>query len=363
MSLRFRRRGLRATLTACAVTVGVLAGTSQLASAFVPCPTTGSRIMVPSIWETKWPNEARVNPKGVTLCRISNGGITLGYLQMVDLGDGARIRLHADVDPESPEPDILETNTRYRKRVAREWYTWLRSLPGSEWVEEGFHYTYIEPEPTRLFSITNATFFTETRTTTTTLPFPIETMGELSTFGFSWRRAHREPFAYPGFEPGSVTPDEDYEAPKKMLQIGEIINWETEEERNQAARVAAYPTHYEWDFELRYLEMVEYPGGNTEEPELADLAVSFPPEFRVGESNRRNYVGVYGDTVYIFITQALITNENARAMMQEIQPGMEVIQMDGGGSNQFYSRYGEIVSNELPSQRRVPTVLAVYRAP
>jgi phosphodiester glycosidase len=347
MSLRCKRRGLRAVLTACAVTVGVLAGTSQLASAFVPCPRTGSRVLPTLTWETSWPTEARVNPKGVTLCRGAIGGTTPAYLQMVDLGDGAKIRLHADVDPESPPASFSEPNTLYRKRVASEWYSWIRSLPNTEQYQP-----YLEPDDSRLFSITNATFFTDIRNENqTTLPFPLMTWALTETLGLSFRRAFpRYPQEEELIEPEEARADEDYEAPKKALLIDAEF-WEG----SQQVRIQRFASRYEFETINEWFENIEtfYP---------ADAAVSFPPEYRIGELHRRTYVGVWGDTVYIFVTQASMTNADASAMMQEIQPGMEVIQMDGGASTQFYSRYGAVASSASPAQE-VPNVLAVYTAP
>jgi len=96
--------------------------------------------------------------------------------------------------------------------------------------------------------------------------------------------------------------------------------------------------------------------------DTVDAAVSFTPEYTVGELRRRNYVGLYGDTLYIFTSKDNYTNAQAISIMREIQAGINLIQMDGGASTQFYSAYGEMRSNELGSAREVPTVLAVYRA-
>jgi hypothetical protein len=346
MSFRFKRRGLHATLTACAVTVGVLAGTTQVASAYVPCPTTASRVLVSLSWETRWPTESRVNPKGVTLCRGKNVGGTLVWLQMVDLGDGAKIRMHADRDPESPLPwwETGNPDTLYRKRLVDEWYSFIRSKEG---VEEEPDYGYATPPPRRLFSVTNASFFTDADNEhQTTVPFPIHTLNGMDSFGVSWRRARvGETRSPPVF-------DADYEASKRIFYLGGpwLIR--------QTARVDPFPTYYEEEDFEEYWHI----GGDPEVFDTEDYAVSFSQEVPVGVEKRRNYVGVYGDTVYIMVSQAGLTNREASSFMQEIQPGMEVIQMDGGGSAQFYSRYGEMVSNDIPWSREVPNVIAIYRS-
>jgi hypothetical protein len=347
MSFRLKRRGLHVTLTACAVSVGVLAGTSQVASAFVECPSFTSRPLG-ATWRTIYPRREDTR-KGVALCHVGNIGGTMGWLQIADLGDGAKVRLHTDVDPASPEPSAYEPDTLYRKRVAEEWYSWIRSLPSTEQYQP-----WLEPSPTRLFSVTNATFFKDSdNDNETTLPLPLQTWAHTETLGVAFRNAYPR---FPAEEWVFDTPrrEEDYDAPKKAL-LFDAGFWG---EETQQARVQSFPTAYEIEDIGAWYEEIEtfYP---------ADAAVGFTPEYRVGEYSRRNYVGVYGDTVYVFVSQGEIRNSDASAAMQEIQPGMQVVQMDGGGSAQFYSRYGEMDSS-LPwplENREVPNVLAIYSAP
>jgi hypothetical protein len=339
MSLRYKRRGLRATLTACAVSVGVLAGTSQVASAFVGCPGSGTRSANVDSWNTLWPIEERVDPKGVALCE-GVGGLfnnTRGYLQIADLGDGAKIRLHADVDPESPGAWLGEPDVLYRKRTADDWYSWLVNLD----PENEANWSYVQPSQARLFSVTNASFFSDTDNEhQTTMSFPLITWGELSTYGQAERN----------YESGNRF---DWEQPKKGLQIGSLYGG------TQRVRVDPIRTRYQYEDLIAELMHV---GGEPNRYDTIDAAVSFTPEVRIGESNLRTYFGVYGDTVYVWVTDDEFTNAEAAATMQEIQPGMEVIQMDGGGSSQFYSLYGEMDSSIPIADREVPSVLAIYRA-
>jgi hypothetical protein len=342
LSFRIERRGIRATLTACAVAVGMLAGTSQVASAYVPCPSGGTRSANVDSWDTLWPIEERVDPKGVTLCE-GVGGIlnnTRGYLQIADLGDGAKIRLHADVDPESPEAWLGEPDVLYRKRTADDWYSWLVNLD----PEIEANWSYVRPDNERLFSVTNASFFSDTdNDNQTMMSFPLVTWGGMSTLG----QAQRE---YEKAEPRRY----DWEHAKKALLIGGEVYRGV-----QDVKVNSIRTRYEYEDLIRELMHV---GGEEYSYDTLDAAVSFAPEVTVGESELRTYVGVYGDTVYIWVTDDEFTNAEASATMQEIQPGMEVIQMDGGGSSQFYSLYGEMDSNIPIADREVPSVLAIYRA-
>jgi hypothetical protein len=352
------------------MSIAMLAGMAQGASAFVACPSGITRSARVDRWITRWPTGG-ANAKGVTLCEGVEGAFndTRAYLQIADMGDGAKVRLRSDVDPESPEPWLLEPEVVFRKRTASAWYSWLRSLrPETPWVQEG-RWEYIEPENTRLFSTTNATFFKDpANERETTVPFPLRS-GSLASWGRSWREAHpRAGPGGPGVEPGPIERNADYEAPKKVLVMEEIMTpvWPDEEEEEvtweelarQVVAVRSFPARYEWDFEGRLAETWE-----TSEYTTTDFAVSFTPEYTVGSSNRRTYMGVYGDSLYIFVTRENLTNAEARATMLEIQPGMEVIQMDGGGSTSFYSAYGSLSSNIPIDPREVANVLAIYRAP
>jgi hypothetical protein len=363
LSLRGKRRGLHVRLTtlvvaACAM-VAVLAFMAQAASAFVPCPSGGNRAGSISEWETLWGTSAET-AKGVTMCLGEEGffGTDKGYLQIVDLTDGAKIRLHADVDPESPASYLSQPDTIYRKRVVEEWYSWLRTIEIEGPVES---WDYSWPSSDRLFSVTNATFFTETdNDLNTTVPLPVLTLGEKSSLGVAWRRARD----YEREERRRL--NGDYEAPKKVVMIGEMYN-EEYREQTQSVRVGSFPTHYE--FETRpegpFISSLMHAGG-TRAYDTMEAAVGFTPEYDLGgerQSKRRNYVGTYGSIVYIFTSDAEYTNEEATAIMQEIQPGMEVIQLDGGGSASLYSDYGEMDSSVPVFDREVPNVLAIYRAP
>jgi hypothetical protein len=148
--------------------------------------------------------------------------------------------------------------------------------------------------------------------------------------------------------------------------IGSPIEPET-----QDVAIETFPAHYEFEDIWTYLSHV---GGNVYNYDTWDAAVSFTPEVVVGEAeeeykNRRNYLGIYDHVVYIFTSDNDYTNAETVEIMNEIQPGMEMIQLDGGGSAQFYAEeYGEMDSSipYIPTyseDREVASVLAVYRAP
>jgi hypothetical protein len=326
------------------VSVGVLAGTPQLASAYVPCPSGESEAFPSLTWTTTWPTRGE-EARGVTLCDGGNIGGTIAWLQIVDLGDGAKIRIHADRDPESPLPwwETGNPDTLYRKRWVDAWYSFIRSKTPFEEAEDGFAI----PSPTRLFSVTNASFFDDTDNEhQTTVGFPVHTYSGMDSLGGSWRRGREGETEEP------PVGDYDYEQPKRIFYLGEpwlIV---------QSARVDPFPTYYEVEDFLEY----EHIGGDPEVEDTEEWAVSFSEEVRVGEYRRRTLVGTYEDKVYILVTRSQVLNSEANELMHEIQPGMEVIQMDGGASASFYSRYGEVISNEQPTSREVPVVIGVYRS-
>lgn len=383
MSFRCKRHGLHVLLALCAVTVAMLGITALSASAFVPCPSGGSRAGEIEEWNTVWPS-GEEDAKGVTLCEGTSGEEVYGYLQMVDLGDGARIRSELDPVPGSRYSQyIAEPEADYRKRTARSWYTWLRSLrPEEEWVRSGSHIFHVLPENTRLFSVTNAIFFKDSNNENDTrLPFPVSTVDGES-FGMAWKEAHPRCCTSPEtepriggpesmwepYEPGYAVSTPDYEAPKKVLNLGLEGYWEegrwVEETRQDVGVRTFSPTYYEFDARYNFFDNFEIEGA-AEGP--WDSLVSFAPEYVVGEGrHRRNYLGVYGDTVYIFTSKAGYTNREAVEVMEEIQPGMRLIQLDGGGSAQIFSEYRQMDSqpeiNPL-DEREVPNVLAIYRAP
>lgn len=166
MSFCCTRRWLHATLTACAVIVGVLAGTAQFASASnVPCPSGGNRAGSISEWETTWP-PSRTDGMGVTMCLGEEGiwGTDKGWLQIVDLGARAKIRLISESESAGPTPEFLEPDVLYRKRTAPDWYSWIRTL---EPEEEPEGWAYANPDPELLFSTTNASFMITTNSIST----------------------------------------------------------------------------------------------------------------------------------------------------------------------------------------------------
>jgi hypothetical protein len=342
-------------LAACAVIIGVLAGATQPASAFVPCPTTrtANRSIGAETWNTYW-GTSRETAKGVTLCQVQGNFLNLGYLEIADLQDGAKIRLQAQDDRTVPH-GTRDPITPYIKRTAQGWYEWIRGLRATP-----ENLPWLTPGKERLFSVTNATFFKDSvNGHETALPFPFEFDFSHDTYGKAFLEAYP---AYPRSEWRREAPraNYDYDAPKSVLQL----NSEMRPEFAQSVRIRGFRERY-LPSDVDYW----YSAPHAEDSFIPrDSAVSFRPEFDLGgegSAHRRTYVGVWGLHVYIFVTNESYSNAQVNSAMQEIQPGMDVIQMDGGGSTQFYSAYGELrsIAGPFAETRDVPTVLAIYRGP
>jgi len=350
LSIQHKRRELLSTLTprvgiASILAAALLTITAASASAYVNCPPNGNRAGDIDEWETIYPTEEEPDHKGVTMC-LGEGdfGWDKGWLQIVDLGDGAKIRLIADREPTGPESSTYEPETVFRKRTAEDWYRWIRSL--NPFVGENWAYT--QPRAGKLFSTTNANFFKDTDNEhNTTMTFPRSTWGVADTWGMTERLFNERAEAISRF---------DWEANKRSLQIG--YHNEYEEPFVQAVDVDPFPTHYEYED----LELLGHVGGNPEVFDTIDFGISMAPEVTVGESTRRNYLGVYYDKVYIFTSDSFYTNAEAIAIMNEIQRGMDLIQLDGGGSAQVHSAYGGMRSRARVTQRQVADVIAIYKA-
>jgi hypothetical protein len=111
---------------------------------------------------------------------------------------------------------------------------------------------FAEPEPTQLFSVTNAGFFTRTEGVPTTVPFSLLTAGGDDSLGLSYRRG---------------IGDEDYEAPKLGVMFGSIREPET-----QPVGIETFPSHYEYEDAPDYLSHV---GGDIFDFDTWDTLVSF----------------------------------------------------------------------------------------
>lgn len=352
MSIRREGRGRRATLTARVATLGTMAAallgvTAQSASAYEPCPGPISAGGILN-WNTLWPTPG-ADPKGVTLCHGFGSVFSKGYLQIVDLSDGAKLRMVSAI--EDP-PDRYWGHQRYFKQTADEWYADIRAggLVSS-------------PASSRLFSTTNASYFNDSSITThwTSLPLPHRFNQVQETWGSAmydqWKSGSGWRCNGDGTGTGTTSPDVC--ATKRALFLGDpSAGWQD----IGMYYLSAYST-----FDLPFfLDAGQARTVLSNDDRSWDGTVGFSPTYEVGAtgaSNRRNYLGMASGKVYIFTSDTDYTTAEANAIMQEIVPGMTTIQLDGGGSAQFHSAYGSMDSSIPSFDREVPDVLAVYRAP
>ncbi len=265
------------------------------------------------------------------------------YLQIADLLAGAKVRLLALAESE-PEENLYGRETRYQRKSAQEWYSFIRS-GRAPWE---FYLPNAGAE--RLFSVTNATFFSRTETETTAVPFPLLSANNNS-FGVSHPR-------FPETEAEEVERGlaSDYEAPKEAFELGYTEG--TGGSSIQKVAIRPFRARYGFPDVEEILEINEIPA----EFEAWDGAVSFTPEYRINELARRNYVGIDANNVYMLSTRAEYTNAEVIEIMHGIDREMKLIQMDGGGSTQLYSEYRELRSNIPFGGRKVASVLAFYRS-
>lgn len=340
MSIRRRGRGCRATLalrlaTVCAAAVTLVPVAAESASAYVPCPGPISSAEILN-WQYRWPTPG-ADPKGVTLCEGFGSVLRKGYLQIVDLNDGAKLRLVSQLDPSSPTPSKYEPYTKYQKRTVDEWYSHIKNGNSIQ-----------QPATTRLFSTTNASFFKDSdngNPTALTFPHRFDLLHE------TWGAAMWERWGVP-----TTCPDPnafDYCAAKRLLRIGSP--------GDQPQKVGVEPSFTLYDAPMA--EMLLRDGYQQPWQGSWDATMGFGPQVQVGDEARRNYIGTYNNVVYIWTSDKEYTNAQAYDLMQQIQPGMSVMQLDGGGSAQMHSEYGWMDSNIPVLDRKVPDVLAVYQAP
>ncbi len=347
MSIRREGRGRRAVLaaratTACTAVAALLAVGAPSASAYVPCPRPIPDAEILN-WQTHWPTSG-ADAKGVTLCQGFGSVLSKGYLQIVDLNDGAKLRLVSKVDARSPTPSRYEPGTLYEKRTADEWYSYIRA---------GRSVTL--PATSQLFSTTNASFFKNAdNSSPTALSFSHRFNYTHETIGMLWREI-RDNMPPTGFGcPGGMPAFPDVCALKEVLNIGDPSV-------RGAQRIVIRGMLSFWD-----APQAEYMLGDPDGlgvPQAWDATVAFDPLHTVGTTSRRNYIGFFLNRVYIFTSDKEYTNLEAESIMQAIQPGMTTMQLDGGGSAQFHSAYGHMDSAIPVLDRKVPDVIAIYRAP
>ena len=313
----FRRSNYRVRVVTATVVVSMLTaliavvgpGSTGPAYAVQACPTTG----VPGTDLTGW--QSVHNARGVNVCRGFASGVAnwTVLVQIVDLAANAKVRIISQYAAGQLNPPPAEW--KFQKRTVDNWYSWISSninIPG----------------PGRLFSTVNASHFTDSSSSTTTmLSLPEVTSQSIRTWGYAIYGTDRAWSAY-----------------KRKLVIG------TPNALPQSVTIGSFPQHYSGSD-------VSTLGGSY------DATVAFEPLVDDCPTciARRTFVGVRGSTVYVLVTRNSYTPGQAQRILQHFG-SLTGIQLDGGGSTAMYSnninaRFGSILN------RAVPDVLAVYMAP
>ncbi|NDL59517.1 phosphodiester glycosidase family protein [Phytoactinopolyspora mesophila] len=275
--------------------------------------------------------------RGVTLCRgeVLSGPppeVPAAVLQIVDLEAGANVSLVSEaVDIGSG----ASTDNEFYKRLAIDWFDWIESRAAA-------------PAPSRLFSTTNASFFTDTSGDRTALSLPQDSLQWPTDF----------PFPVANRTYGAALGDHDDPAwggLKRALKIGNPGN------TPQFVSIEEFPTEYdEADVEATFGGFMNPQCGGGD---CIYGTVGFQPLYEISGPgvSGRTFVGVVpGSKMYILSLDTPVTIEDANEILQSFGSIM-AIQLDGGGSTQMYAE-GYV---EIPSAigRTVPDVLAVYLAP
>lgn len=299
-------------LATCALAIALVTVSAGSASAFQPCPTTN--LSSPSItsWETEWPPNPTVVPHGVTQCRAMFGsGNPMAVVQILDMEDGPTVSIYNNHASPQATP-ASPADWLFTKRTVKQWHD--------------ANFGPDNPGPGDLFSITNASFFTDTTSSSTKLSLP-EFGGPPGGALASWGAAIH------GTDPA-------WDATKRKLVFGAWFD------DVQLAAIGSFPTHYT---------------GTDAEQELNPFfqgLVAFDPLYVApgGDTTaRRTMLGIGTSKVYIVTTIQEMPLTQAQNILQHLGSTSE-IQLDGGGSTQMYSPFGFV--NSLVN-RPVPSVLAV----
>jgi hypothetical protein len=314
-------------LAICTFSTALVAAGAQPVSAFEGCPTTDGPIEGFDYWHTGFPNEPIGSPEyleqsqaGVTMCYGSSSEdpweTGLAYVQIIDLADGAKIRIHSEKDPEQEVP-ASDMDWKFNKKRIFDWFD------DTFWNPYGGN-----PDGSLLFSTTNASFFTDTMNPTSELSLPEKSGAFMQSLGV----------ALHGTDPA-------WNALKRYLKLGP-----PDSSGAQEIEIGSFPTHYSLtDYETTF-------------DDAYDGLVGFEPLYGGTGYSRRTMLGVAGSKVYILTTDAWFTLAEAQQILQFFHPGMTTIQLDGGGSTSFFSAF-TISWVDSYVAREVPDVLGVYFGP
>jgi hypothetical protein len=332
MSIHRRFGRFRAVIAVVVLAVGGLAAvsaSSQPAAAVGGCtPSFGNAI-------PDWSVQSVDHPAGgVTLC---NGSTTLSgvqaWLQIVDLAAGAKVRLLTDWQHASCGNQACNYD-KFPVKTVDNWASWIGQQTG---------------QPSGLFSVSNAGFFTDTSGSPSPLSVPYRQVESGSGGGLT-------DFVDQGLAL-TIHTDPGWNSDKRGITFGDTLT-----APKQQVQTFDFPKNYTGSDIFQHAPCSDC---------QFDSGVGFTPDYAgvAGSSKRRTYVGTSGDVtgtnkVYILDTVNEYTVGQAQTMLKSFGSQQEV-QFDGGGSTQLFAdgKFLEQASCEVVCfGRAVPQVLAVYGA-
>ena len=339
MRIRKKPGRFRAAIAVVALAVGGLAAVpawTQPAAAAAEDACTPLFSTAGLSWVT------RSNDRGVTLCEGEDLLLPPedAFVQIVDLSAGAKVRMVSDMCETCSYSDFQRnTDAKFNVRSADEWFDWIQS-------------NVVSPAGSRLFSTSNASFFTDASGAASPLSLPFFDIrcDDPSCFFVSFEHTSGWAFAH--------NEDPAWDSPKQF------IAFESPSGPPQIVHFGPFATHYT-DADVTSISEDLNPGFNE-----FDSTVGFAPDFDGGTGHApRTYVGVSTDgldnitKVYILNASKALTVGEAQSILESFGSEAE-IQLDGGGSTQLFANtsptgccFGSSVA------RRVPNALAVYLAP
>lgn len=282
------------------------------------------------------------NSRGVTLCQGTDGtNFNEAFVQIIDLSAGAKIRMIWDSCQPSAQCNQNEfLNAKSNVRSASEWFDWIPNH-------------VVVPDGSRLFSTSNASFFTDTSGAPSPLSLPFMDRRPSSLGGWYDNETYGAAYFH--------NDDPAWDAPKRY------IGFDNPADTPQKVYFGDFPTHYT-ENDLQGSGIFWLPGW----PVDYDVTVGFTPDYDGGTGQApRTFVGESADAsgnitkLYILNTSINkpLTVTDAQALLESFGSEAE-IQLDGGGSAQLdaHTDLGE-VGFASDASRKVPNALAVYLAP
>lgn len=321
------------------------------------CPTSTTGRLGIDFWQTSYAGNA------VTVCTAWDGEERVAVVQIVNFDAGAKMRVMSEA---FDDPPLGTTETRFKKRTSQEWHEWIQSSVAT-------------PPAAQLFSVTNGSFFMcsdgfEGCTladigsgASSRLSFPEKKWNAITSLGaetWCYDMTPAEPhgkrvFALSdprgtGKQSAFIDTFNDNCQSTWASASAELSSFQGQPANFFDATVGLHPT-YGPDSTVDCL--VGCQDGHC--PDVCDLRT-----FVATRHTQRRWTAPQ-NRAYLFTSERPMKNADARSILAEDFGTMYAMQLDSGGSTQFYAEGpGYVDSLHDPAWTRiVPEVLVVYDAP